>query len=228
VYVVGDIHGRFDLLERLQDLIEGDLSANPSPVVRLIYLGDYIDRGPNSCEVLDRLAEETADFVNVTLLRGNHEEILLRFLADPSVGPTWRLLGGMETLLSYGIDVSKVLKQRGYPGLSECLNEKLPPHHRTVLAQLKNCATVGDFFFCHAGVRPGVPLDEQRQQDLTWIRDAFLDATEDFGKIVVHGHSPTEQPDFRPNRINIDTAAYATGRLTCLVLEGSTRRILST
>jgi serine/threonine protein phosphatase 1 len=121
-----------------------------------------------------------------------------------------------------------VLATDGFPGLSQCMQERFPVRHHSLLAQLKPSITVGDYFFCHAGVRPGVPLEQQQQQDLLWIRDPFLEAKVDFGKVVVHGHSPTEQPDFRANRINIDTGAYATGRLTCLVLEGSERRILST
>jgi serine/threonine protein phosphatase 1 len=228
VYAIGDIHGRSDLLDRQHALIEADFAANRIPVVHLVYLGDYVDRGPDSRGVIERLADGTSDFVKATLLLGNHEEMLLRFLEDPSVGPTWRHLGGLETLLSYGIDVGKVLKESGYPGLSQCFNQKLPPQHRALLARLKPSITIGDYFFCHAGVRPGIPLQQQQQQDLLWIRDTFLNSDENFGKMVVHGHSPTDQPDIRANRINIDTGAYATGRLTCLVLEGGSRRLLST
>ncbi len=132
-----------------------------------------------------------------------------------------------ETLQSYGIDAEKTVKDHGYPGLSQRLKDAMPPHHLALLEGLETSVSVGDYFFCHAGVRPGVPLEQQRADDLLWIRSPFLEATEHFGKMVVHGHSPTDQPDFRHNRINIDTRAYATGRLTCLVLEGSTRRILS-
>ena len=228
VYAIGDIHGRSDLLDHQHALIEADFAARPSPIVYLIYLGDYVDRGPDASGVLERLAEGASDFVKATMLRGNHEEMLLRFLDDPTVGPVWRQLGGMETLLSYGVDVSRILAADGFPGLSRCMQETFPVRHHSLLAQLKPSITVGDYFFCHAGVRPGIPLEQQRQQDLLWIRDPFLEAKVDFGKVIVHGHSPTEQPDFRANRINIDTGAYATGRLTCLVLEGSDRRILST
>lgn len=228
VYAIGDIHGRSDLLDRQHALIEADFAANSSPIVHLIYLGDYVDRGPDSRGVLERVAKGASDFVKVTLLRGNHEEMLLRFLEDPSVGPTWRRLGGLDTLLSYGVDVGRVLTENGCAGLLERFKEKFPLHHLTLLAELKTSIAVGDYFFCHAGVRPGIPLMQQRQQDLVWIRETFLDATEDFGKVIVHGHSPVDWPDFRKNRINIDTGAYATGRLTCLVLEGRSRRILST
>jgi serine/threonine protein phosphatase 1 len=228
VYAVGDIHGRLDLLDRLHALIDADFTAKPPPVVNLIYLGDYVDRGPDSSGVVERLANGPSDFVNVTLLRGNHEEMLLRFLEDPSYGSAWSLAGGLETLVSYDVDVGKVLKEHGYPGLSESFKDKLPGRHLSLLSELKASVTVGDYFFCHAGVRPGTPLEQQEEQDLVWIREEFLEATRDFGKTIVHGHSPVVQPDFRKNRINIDTGGYATGRLTCLVLEGSSRRILST
>jgi serine/threonine protein phosphatase 1 len=228
VYAIGDIHGRSDLLERQHALIDADYSTKRSPVVHLVYLGDYVDRGPDSFNVVERLAEGPISFVNVALLRGNHEEMLLRFLDDPSVGPIWRRLGGLETLLSYGIDVEKVLKENGYPGLSEHFKSRLPAHHHALFSRLEPSMTIGDYFFCHAGVRPGIPLDQQKPDDLLWIRDEFLDASHDFGKVIVHGHTPVEQPTFGKNRINIDTGAYATGRLTCLVLEGRSSRIIST
>jgi serine/threonine protein phosphatase 1 len=228
VYAIGDIHGRADLLDRLHALIEADFASKTASIVHIVYLGDYVDRGPDSSGVVERLAEGPKGFVQVSLLRGNHEEMLLRFIEDSSVGPTWRQLGGLETLLSYGVDVARVLKENGYSGLSEQFRENLPLRHLTLFGQLEPSITIGDYFFCHAGVRPGIPLEQQKQQDMLWIRDQFLDATEDFGKIVVHGHSPVDHPVFRKNRINIDTGAYATGQLTCLVLEGRSRRILST
>jgi serine/threonine protein phosphatase 1 len=228
VYAIGDIHGRADLLVRQHALIEADFAANPVPIVNLVYLGDYIDRGPNSRGVLDILAQGVNDFVMRTLLRGNHEEMLLRFLEDHSVGPAWCQLGGLETLHSYGIDAEKVIKDGGYADLSARFRETLPSHHLTILSQLKTSFAIGNYFFCHAGVRPGIPLERQNERDLVWIREKFLDATGHFGKIVVHGHSPVDQPDFRKNRINIDTGAYATGKLTCLVLEGNAYRIMCT
>lgn len=228
VYAIGDIHGRSDLLDRQHALIEADFLANRVPVVHLIYLGDYIDRGKDSRGVLDRLLQGVKEFVKITPLRGNHEEMLLRFLNDPTVGQAWAQLGGLETLLSYGIDVRAVLGDGGYRVIAQKLKQSFPPQHLVLLTGLKTSIVVGDYYFCHAGVRPGVPLEQQRQQDLVWIRETFLQSTEDFGKVIVHGHSPVEQPDMRKNRINIDTGAYATGRLTCLVLEGTSRRVLST
>jgi len=228
VYAIGDMHGRADLLDRLHALIDADFARRSTPVVHVVCLGDYVDRGAHSAAVLEKLATSHSDVVKTTLLRGNHEEMLLRFLKDHSVGPAWLQLGGGETLASYGIDVAGVLLQKGYPGLSQRFKQMLPSHHLALLENLATSATIGDYFFCHAGVRPGTPLREQRPEDLLWIRAPFLEAKSDFGKVVVHGHSPTEHPDFRVNRINIDTRAYASGRLTCLVLEGGTRRIIST
>jgi len=228
VYAIGDIHGRADLLDRLHALIDADFDRRSVDTVRVVYLGDYVDRGPESAAVLERLATAHCDFVKVTYLRGNHEELLLRFLNDHTVGHSWLQLGGAQTLESYGIDVSRVLGDKGYAGLSQRLKAVLPPHHLSLLERLASSFTLGDYFFCHAGVRPGTPLDRQRPEDLSWIRGPFLDSKDDFGKIVVHGHSPVDHPDFRANRINIDTRAFATGHLTCLALEGSTRRIIST
>jgi serine/threonine protein phosphatase 1 len=228
VYAIGDIHGRLDLLDCLHRLIDADFTANGAAVIHLIYLGDYVDRGPDSSGVLQRLVEGPSDFVKITLLRGNHEEMLLQFLEDPCIGPSWCELGGLHTLLSYGIEIAKVPTEDEYPELSESFKKILPLPHMNLLENLETSIVVGDYFFCHAGVRPGRPLEQQQQQDLLWIREKFLDATADFGKVVVHGHSPVDQPDFRKNRINIDTGAYATGRLTCLVLEGDSRRVLAT
>jgi serine/threonine protein phosphatase 1 len=228
VYAIGDIHGRSDLLDRLHALIAADVQARPQANAHLIYLGDYIDRGADSNGVLERLVAGPLLGLRRTLLRGNHEEMLLRFLQDASAGTAWRQLGGMETLLSYRVDINRVLADKGFAGLAEELKGRLPPPHLALLGELRSATSVGDYFFCHAGVRAGVPLERQRDADLLWIRAEVLDSTADFGKIVVHGHSPVEEADFRPNRINIDTGAYATNRLTCLVLEASERSLLAT
>src|SRR5262245_10597538 len=228
VYAIGDIHGRSDLLERQHSRIEADFAGRAVPIVHLVYLGDYIDRGPSSRAVLEILAQGASDFVKVTLLRGNHEEMLLRFLDDESVGPSWCQLGGLETLRSYGIDVGK-----GDCGKWVCrsfgeFQRKTSGTSFETFNSIEKLFCDRRLFFCHAGVRPGIALDRQQDRDLAWIREKFLDTNEDFGMMVVHGHSPVDQPDFRKNRINIDTCAYATGWLTCLVLEGSTSGILWT
>lgn len=228
VYAIGDIHGCTALLDRLHSRIEEDLAAGRPADVLLVYLGDYIDRGPDSAGVLDRLAGPPPAGISRRLLKGNHEEMLEAFLAHPDQGSAWRQLGGLETLLSYRIDVNAVLSARGFSGLADELRQRLPSAHLRLLSTLEACHSVGDYFFCHAGARPRVALERQDPRDLRWIRHEFLESTFDFGKIVVHGHSPVEEPEQRPNRINIDTGAYATGRLTALVLEGSERRFLST
>lgn len=228
VYAIGDIHGRSDLLDLIHHMIGEDLSAGRPAECRIIYLGDYVDRGHDSAGVLRRLCGPPPFAMRRTLLMGNHEQMLLRFLEDGSTAAMWRQLGGMETLLSYRIDVNAALERPGFAGLSAELASRMPAEQLALLRSLALSEAVGDYYFCHAGVRPGVPLEAQAERDLLWIRDEFLTSRMCFGKMIVHGHSPVEHPDLRANRINIDTAAYLTGRLTCLVLEGSERRLLST
>lgn len=228
IYAVGDVHGRLDLLEHLYQLIGSDLSQSPAREPVLVHLGDYIDRGPASAGVLERLAAGPPHGMQRVLLKGNHEEMLERFLAQPEVGPSWRQLGGMETILSYRVPVTKALQQGGHAELGRMLLEALPPQHVELIAGMGLSWSIGDYYFCHAGVRPGVPLDRQVAADLLWIREDFLDHQGDFGKVVVHGHTPVEKPERLANRINIDTGAYATNRLTCLVLEADSQSFLST
>ncbi len=229
VYAVGDIHGRADLLEALLEQIEADAARHPEAVKRLIYLGDYVDRGPASSAVIDMVLHDGPPGFEVVPLMGNHEEMMLRFLEDIAVGRTWMMNGGDATLLSYGVEPPSMFA--GTPLVRHAQQqfaERLPARHKTFLDGLALSHTQGDYLFVHAGVRPGVPLDEQRAEDLLWIRDEFLDSDRDFGKVVVHGHSITLDPDFRPNRIGIDTGAYRSHQLTCLVLEGTERLLLTT
>lgn len=225
IYAIGDIHGRADLLDRLFKQIDADLAENSSPHAIEVFLGDYVDRGPASREVLDRLIERESTH-QVVLLKGNHKSLLANFPTDPSILDDWQRLGGLETLMSYGIMPSINADAVAQTRLAVAFGQAFPESHRRFLGDLKTSFTCGDYFFVHAGVRPGVPLTEQREEDLLWIRQEFLLCEDDFGKIVVHGHTPVLQPDIRPNRINIDTGAYATGRLTCLVLEADTIRTL--
>ena len=224
LYVVGDIHGCLDLLDRLIDKISRDVKEHGGNSLT-VTLGDYIDRGPNSRGVLDRLLSNPfpGDYV---ALKGNHEALLEAFLEDPAVGAQWRHLGGLETLHSFGIPVAPLLMDRNYDEASAQLRVALSPEHVKFLASLKTSLTIGGYFLCHAGVRPGVALERQSEQDLLWIRDEFLDSKMDFGKIVVHGHTPVEEPEVLSNRINIDTGAFATGRLTCVVLDDGGYRFL--
>jgi serine/threonine protein phosphatase 1 len=219
IYAVGDVHGRADLLGALLARIDADLIAHPIAQPIQVFLGDYIDRGPHSREVLDLLIARRRQHVTLCL-KGNHETYAARFLSDPSVLSHWKHIGGINTLLSYGVTPSGHEDPSAQHDLSAAFAEAFPDGHRRFIHSLALSFTCGDYFFAHAGVRPGIPLRQQRQQDLLWIREEFLGHEKDFGKVVVHGHTPAREPDIRPNRINIDTGAYATGRLTCLMLEG--------
>ena len=222
LYVIGDIHGRLDLLDRVIDAVRRDVDER-GPNAITVTLGDYVDRGPDSRGVIERLAANPFSMPYVAL-KGNHEELLETFLAEPASGSHWRVLGGLETLHSYGVPIASLRLGKNYDQASAQLQRALPASHREFLKTLKYSYTHGDYFLCHAGVRPGVPLDRQNHEDLIWIRDEFLTSTADFGKIVVHGHTPVPEPEVLPNRINLDTGAFATGNLTCVVLgEGGPR-----
>jgi serine/threonine protein phosphatase 1 len=224
VYAIGDVHGRDDLLDEMADLIERDCASAPVETIT-VMLGDYVDRGPHSAAVVERLASGRFP-TRLCALRGNHEAMLLQFLAEPLALEFWRRNGGLETLHSYGVDVSAAMRGEGYEAARDAFRETLPAAHRAFLEATALSATIGDYFFCHAGVRPGAPLSNQREEDLLWIRDGFLSHERSFGKIVVHGHTPVARPEVRANRINIDTGAFAVSRLTCLALEGEDRRFL--
>ena len=226
IYAIGDIHGRADLLDTIADRIARD-NREWSGECLTIFLGDFIDRGADSAGVLERLSTNTFP-TPIKALRGNHEEMLLRFLGDASALESWRRYGGLETLHSYGIHVADVMRGRNYEEARVSLLQKMPARHIAFLRETSASIAAQDYFFCHAGVRPGVALDQQDPQDLLWIREEFLNYSGDFGKRIVHGHTPVEQPSVHENRINIDTGAYTTGILTCLVLEGETVRFFST
>lgn len=226
VYAIGDIHGRLDLLDRMHDLIRQDWSGAAAHSAHVVYLGDYVDRGPESAGVLDRLCSAVLPGTRRTFIGGNHEEMLLNYIANPSTGRLWMQFGGLETLRSYGVPMRHLMEIETSADAAEGLAQRIAPDHRKFLSALETSLILGDYFFCHAGVRPSVPLSAQSPQDMRWIRDEFLSSEADFGAVVVHGHSPVAKPDVRKNRINIDTGAYATGVLTCLVLEGTERRWL--
>lgn len=226
IYAIGDVHGRLDLLESLARRIEADLKDAPA-LAFTIFLGDYVDRGPDSAGVVDRLARR--DFPTEFLaLRGNHEEVMLDFLDKPAILENWRNYGGLETLHSYGIDVLPAMRGLGYEGMRDRLLERLPRSHEEFLRETAYYTTSGDYFFCHAGVRPGTPLDEQTPRDLLWIREEFLAFRGGWDRVIVHGHTPVDEPELLESRINVDTGAFASSILTAVVLEGSERRILST
>ncbi|EJW12938.1 putative serine/threonine protein phosphatase [Rhodovulum sp. PH10] len=221
VYAVGDVHGRADLLEALFARIDADTAARKAVRPVEIYLGDYIDRGPRSRDVVDLMIARRAARETVQL-RGNHETYIVRFLDDPGLLRTWRRFGGLETLLSYGLRPSLNPDDDELAALSAALKEVLPAEHLAFFRALPTKFSLGDFFFVHAGVKPGVPLAAQDDQDLIWIRDPFLMHDGLYEKTVVHGHTPVPEPEVKRNRIDIDTGAFATGRLTCLVIEGQT------
>ena len=230
VYAVGDIHGRLDLLRELHARIQADAREYPASRRVLVYVGDYIDRGYESRQTIDYLLDHPLPEFETVHLMGNHERTLLDFLDDVSLGPGWLRYGGRETLFSYGITWDRDLA-----GADECLSRiqetlrgTLPSAHREFFAGLRLTHVEGDYLFVHAGIRPGVPIERQDQDDLLWIREEFLRSRADHGKIVVHGHSIAEAPELLPNRIGIDTGAFATGRLTCLVLDGDRRSFIAT
>lgn len=228
VYAVGDIHGRLDALTALLAQIQDD-ARRTAPGARplLVFLGDYVDRGPDSCGVIDLVLDLMAgDAFEVTALKGNHEEALTRFLADPGFAPVWIANWGEETLRSYGVEPPPADEAAAWEAVQGRLAAALPSTHRAFLAGLQLSVTVGDYLFVHAGVRPGVPLAEQAERDLIWIRYEFLESDEDFGKVVVHGHTPAERPELKANRINIDTGVYFTGILTAVRLQGAQRRFI--
>jgi len=226
IFAIGDVHGRLDLLNQILQKIRVEAQKCTQHHKILVMLGDYIDRGPDSRGVLDRLAEVQKgkilkDF-DVHLLKGNHEETMLSFLAEK--GPaTWLVNGGDQTVSSYGLDPKQNLKD-----LRPAFLKALPKSHRKVLRKLKFGVVLGDYGFVHAGVRPGVAWADQEPDDLLWIRAAFLNFKQDHEHMVVHGHSPNKAPVELSNRIGIDTKAWESGKLTCLVLQGLDRRFLST
>lgn len=227
IYAVGDIHGRVDLLRRMRDLIAADLARSTPETPLIVLLGDYVDRGPSSRAVLDLVTSEPFP-APIRPLLGNHEAMLLEFLSRPESGETWRRNGGIETVHSYGVDVSEFRVGQNLAATSERLRQAIPPEHTAFLGKLALTHTAGGYFFCHAGVRPGVPLDQQRPEDLLWIRDEFVESNAAFGAVIVHGHTPSEQPVVRRHAIGVDTGAYITGRLTCAVLSGNGVDFLST
>jgi serine/threonine protein phosphatase 1 len=225
VYAIGDVHGRVDLLRALFEQIDASIKQHPVEHALHIFLGDYIDRGPHSRDVIDALLERKIEHAMI-FLKGNHESYASQFLSDPSVLSEWRQVGGINTLLSYGVKPSTRDDPLRDEDVAMAFRQALPENHRRFIEGLALSFMCGDYFFAHAGVRPGVPLRGQREQDLLWIREDFLLHEEDFGKMIVHGHTPALEPDIRRNRINIDTGAYATGRLTCLVLQGDQMAIM--
>jgi serine/threonine protein phosphatase 1 len=228
IWAIGDIHGRSDLADRLLRAISADLSVASEGRKVVVFLGDHIDRGLDSRGVLDLLGAIAEDpRLDVHFIRGNHEDRMEAFLDDPAVGPSWCDYGGRETLISYGVNPPAMRgDMTGWGKTARALSEALPVHHRSLLARQVVSVSLGDYFFCHAGARPGVPLDAQSPDDLMWIRQPFLDHPLPFGQVIVHGHTPVEAVVSDTRRIGIDTGAYATNVLSAVRLSGHNRLLL--
>jgi serine/threonine protein phosphatase 1 len=229
IYAIGDVHGRLDVLvPLLRDIGQDVLAVQPAERPLLVFLGDYVDRGPASREVVDTVLGLEADGAfEVVAIKGNHEEALLQFLEDPAFGATWLDFGGGATLASYGVQPpagrtdAEALEQA-----RTALDAALPAAHRDFYRRLELIHVAGDYAFVHAGVRPGVALEDQAERDLLWIRQEFLNDRGPFGKVIVHGHTPIDEPQLTPHRLGIDTGAYATGVLTAVKLHGETQRVM--
>ena len=230
LYAIGDIHGRLDLMLALLGKIHKDAAASPGQMTGIAFLGDYVDRGPDSRGVIDLLARLSRDGGSRLLtLKGNHEEALLGFLGDPGTGPAWAEHGGRDTLISYGVTPPRARSDEdGWAIARDAFARALPAEHLAFLKSLQLYATVGDYVFVHAGVRPGVPLERQTEHDLLWIRGEFLEGPLPTDRIVVHGHTPGGEPSTGPGRIGVDTGAYATGILTALRLQGERQSFIRT
>jgi len=229
IYVVGDIHGRVDLLSRLHGHIRDDVKSSMRRRHLIVYLGDYVDRGETSKTVIDLLLDESVEGFETIFLKGNHEEMMLGFLENAAVGAMWLHNGGDATVYSYGIRMTSPSSvDRRYFEMQQALREKLPDRHLAFLRDLGLYHIEGGYLFVHAGVQPGIPIENQTSQDLLWIREEFIASRADHGHCVVHGHTIFSEPENRPNRIGIDTGAYFSNVLSCLVLEGTERRFIQT
>jgi serine/threonine protein phosphatase 1 len=227
-YVVGDIHGRLDLLDQLLERIHRDIDAHRPEKALIVFLGDLVDRGPESARVVERLRNYRREGVRPVFLLGNHEEVLLRIAAgEAALIPSWLRFGGAQCLKSYGGDPLEIAT-KGDEAAVEAIGGVLPREHLDFLRSFADTCRFGDYLFVHAGIRPGVALEQQTQLDLRWIREPFLADDTDHGFVVVHGHTIRPEIEERPNRIGIDTGAFASGRLTCLALQDDWRGFLST
>lgn len=224
VYAIGDIHGRRDLFEALVDAIDADDAAATAAETTIVLLGDLVDRGADSAGVV-ALARAWQRRRRVRILGGNHEEMFLRSFDELEMFRHFLRHGGRDTALSYGIGRAEFLAA-DLEEAQQLMRDHVPPEDLVFLAGFEDMVTIGDYLFVHAGIDPRVPLDEQRPQDLRWIREPFLSHPDSHGPVVVHGHTISDEPEDCGNRIGIDTGAFMSGRLTALVLEGTSRRYI--
>jgi serine/threonine protein phosphatase 1 len=227
LYAIGDIHGRLDLLQELHRMIEADAREFDGSKT-LVYLGDYIDRSEQSKEVIDLLLDAPLPAFETIHLLGNHEQTLIDFLQYPKAAASWLGFGGRETLRSYGVGIGRDFISLDINMIRDELKEKCPKNHLDFYRSCELLHVEGSYCFVHAGIRPGIPLSDQRNEDLLWIREDFTASQVIHDHVVVHGHSITDHVEFLPNRIGIDTGAFHTGILTCLVLEADHQRLLQT
>ena len=228
VWAVGDVHGRLDLLKPLVEAIMADAAASSARQKVVIFLGDYIDRGPDSRGVIRYLTGLPADAgIEWRFLKGNHEEAMLTFLDEPGFGVNWCEYGGDAALASYGLKPPEMKhRAEAWARVAADLAHKVTAREREFLETLEYSISIGDYFFAHAGARPGQPLDRQTERDLMWIRNSFLDSEVAFEKVVVHGHTPTQEVHVDHRRIGVDTKAYGSGVLSAVRLEGDGRTLV--
>ncbi|RIJ20477.1 serine/threonine protein phosphatase [Henriciella barbarensis] len=219
-YAIGDVHGRLDLLEDLLQQIERDIGERPTKSNHIIFLGDLIDRGPSSRGVIEKLMDYKPAHAKCHFIMGNHEEALVRGLrGEPDQLDGWLKHGGDATAESYGIDQA-YLRRQGNEALEHALISAIPDRHVEFMAGFLDRIQFGDYLMVHAGIRPGIPIEDQHPSDLRWIRREFLDSQKDHGFVIVHGHTVEPEISNQLNRIGIDTGAYDTGVLTAVRLEG--------
>lgn len=227
LYAIGDVHGRADLLEVLIGRIRDEIAREPPASSRLVFLGDFVDRGLESRRVVEQVIRLQDEFDEVVSLMGNHEEAMLAFCERPLENTDWLQFGGLETLLSYGVQPARGPRNRkSLEFLAEALAEAVPEHHWQFLENLAEAHEAGDFYFAHAGIEPSRPLHRQDPVQTRWMREPFLSTDALFEKVIVHGHTIVPDIDIRPNRVNLDTGAYHSGRLSALVIDGPNKTTL--
>lgn len=228
IYAIGDVHGCLEELQAAEAAIAEDMRLIGRNGL-VVLLGDYVDRGPLSSQVLDHLIQPSEYGFKRICLCGNHDDLFLRFLDEPEKYPEWFQLGGEQTLMSYGINLHYLTsRQPGKPiRIREILADAVPATHRSFLQDLPLSLKIGNIFFVHAGIRPGIPLEEQLEEDLLWIREPFITTGPKLPSLlVIHGHTPQPDPDIGEQRLGIDTGAFSTGKLSVLRIESGTMRFL--
>lgn len=226
LYAIGDIHGRFDLMAEMHARILGEIERDRPNDWRIIYLGDYIDRGGQEAQVLDFLARTTAEESRVQALAGNHDQGLLDFLAGKTLDNLFVNNGGDTTAASYGVSLQPDAPPDEMRQTRDSLLKAIPQAHIAFMRDLPLSFTYGDYFFCHAGIRPELPLDRQVPHDLMWIRQEFQNHLGLFPKVIIHGHTPVRRADIHANRVNLDTGAWKSGLLSAMMFEGKRKRLL--